>query len=67
MEYVALFQLNMAIFFVVIWKHVWRIIIYKVKEKKRGLDYIYFFQAKGGIRNSVTSRGLGKVYKRKVS
>ena len=28
------FQLNMVIFFVVIWKHVWRIIVYKVKEKK---------------------------------
>ena len=24
----------MVIFFVVIWKHVWRIIVYKVKEKK---------------------------------
>jgi len=34
MEYVALFQLNMVIFFVVIWKHVWHIIVYKVKEKK---------------------------------
>ena len=35
MEYVALFQLNMVIFFVVIWKHVWRIIVYKVKENQR--------------------------------
>ena len=34
MEYVALFQLNMVIFLVVLWKHVWRIIVYKVKEKK---------------------------------
>ena len=24
----------MVIFFVVIWKHVWRVIVYKVKEKK---------------------------------
>ena len=24
----------MVIFFVVIWEHVWRIIVYKVKEKK---------------------------------
>ena len=34
MEYVALFQLNMVILFVVIWKNVWHIIVYKVKKKK---------------------------------
>ena len=30
----------MVIFFVVIWKHVWRIIVYKVKEKKPEAGYM---------------------------
>ena len=38
----------MVIFFVVIWKHVWRIVVYKVKEKK----------TRGGIHEK-TFRDLG--------
>ena len=53
MEYVALFQLNMAIFFVVIWKHVWRILVYKVKEKK----------TRGGIKGKKLQKIV--LYKRK--
>ncbi len=38
----------------------------EVVDQRRGNERDFFFQAEGGIRDSVASRGLGDVYKRQL-